>query len=72
MGRGKVTTRPLTLARWGDLEAVFNARGCSVARGCWCMAYRRSSTHSFATNKKRVQAYRAQLKGWSGPVVFLA
>ena len=62
MGRGKVATRPLTLARWGDLEAVFNARGCSVARGCWCMAYRRSGTHSFETNKKRVQANRAQLK----------
>lgn len=35
-----VTVRPLTPARWPDLEAVFNARGCSVARGCWCMYYR--------------------------------
>ena len=26
--------------RWPDLEAVFNAKGCSVARGCWCMYYR--------------------------------
>lgn len=31
---------PLTPARWNDLEAVFGARGCSVARGCWCMYYR--------------------------------
>jgi GNAT superfamily N-acetyltransferase len=31
---------PLTPERWPDLEAVFNARGCSVARGCWCMYYR--------------------------------
>src|SRR5687767_10614098 len=36
----KVTVRPLTPDRWSDLEAVFNARGCSVARGCWCMYYR--------------------------------
>ncbi|MDN3919324.1 GNAT family N-acetyltransferase [Roseateles violae] len=31
---------PLTPARWPDLEAIFEARGCSVARGCWCMYYR--------------------------------
>jgi ribosomal protein S18 acetylase RimI-like enzyme len=31
---------PLTPDRWSDLEAIFNARGCSVARGCWCMYYR--------------------------------
>lgn len=35
-----LTVRPLTLARFADLEAVFNARGCSVARNCWCMYYR--------------------------------
>lgn len=35
-----IVVRPLTPARWGDLEAVFNAKGCSVARGCWCMYYR--------------------------------
>jgi len=34
--------RPLTPERWPDLEAVFGARGCSVARDCWCMYYRRS------------------------------
>lgn len=34
--------QPLTLDRWPDLKAIFNARGCSVARGCWCMYYRRS------------------------------
>ncbi len=34
--------RPLTPARWADLESIFNARGCSVARGCWCMYYRHS------------------------------
>jgi GNAT superfamily N-acetyltransferase len=38
----KITIRPLTPDRWPDLEAVFEARGCSIARGCWCMYYRES------------------------------
>jgi GNAT superfamily N-acetyltransferase len=37
-----IIVRPLTPDQWSDLEAVFNAKGCSVARGCWCMFYRRS------------------------------
>jgi len=36
----EIMVRPLTPERWPDLEAIFNARGCSVARGCWCMYYR--------------------------------
>jgi len=35
-----VTIRPLTPDRWDDLDAVFRAKGCSMARGCWCMYYR--------------------------------
>ena len=35
-----IVVRPLTSARWADLEVLFNARGCSMARGCWCMYYR--------------------------------
>jgi GNAT superfamily N-acetyltransferase len=35
-----LTVRALTPDRFGDLEAIFNAKGCSVARGCWCMHYR--------------------------------
>jgi len=38
----KLRIEPLTPERWPDLEAVFGARGCSVARGCWCMYYRLS------------------------------
>ncbi|MBC7220852.1 GNAT family N-acetyltransferase [Candidatus Bipolaricaulota bacterium] len=33
---------PLTSERWPDLEALFLARGCAMARGCWCMYYRES------------------------------
>lgn len=36
----QLVVHPLTPDRWADLEAVFEARGCSVARGCWCMYYR--------------------------------
>lgn len=36
----EVVSRPLTLKLWGDLEKIFGARGCSQARGCWCMYYR--------------------------------
>ena len=37
-----LTVRPLTADRWADLETLFAARGCSVARHCWCMHYRRT------------------------------
>ena len=39
-----LTTHPLTADRWPDLEAVFGAKGCSMARGCWCTYYRESGT----------------------------
>jgi len=38
----KLLARPLTPERFADLEALFEARGCSVARQCWCMYYRES------------------------------
>lgn len=40
----KLHVRPLTPERWPDLEAIFGARGCSVARRCWCMYYRQSGS----------------------------
>jgi ribosomal protein S18 acetylase RimI-like enzyme len=36
------TTQPLSESNFADLEAIFNARGCSVARSCWCMYYRKT------------------------------
>jgi hypothetical protein len=38
------TVLPLTPERMGDLDAVFQARGCSDAKKCYCMYYR--LTHS--------------------------
>jgi GNAT superfamily N-acetyltransferase len=35
-----LTLHPLTPDRFADLEAVFDAKGCSIARNCWCMYYR--------------------------------
>src|SRR5258707_13324676 len=59
----KLTVRPLTRERWPDLEALFNAKGCSVARGCWCMYYRRSgSRRPLPAGTTRAQANRADLK----------
>jgi len=58
-----VTVLPATPDRWPDVEAIFGARGCSVARGCWCMHYRRSgSASSLSSVAKRSKTYRASLK----------
>lgn len=35
-----LTVHPLTPERLSDLDAVFQARGCSVAKNCYCMYYR--------------------------------
>ena len=57
----KLTVRPLTRECWRDLEAVFNAEGCSVARGCWCMYYRRSGSRGpLRAGTTRAQANRAE------------
>ena len=59
----KLTVHPLTPERWPDLEALFNARGCSVARSCWCMYYRRSGPRGpLPAGTTRAQANRAELK----------
>lgn len=59
----KLTVRPLTPDRWPDFEAIFNARGCSVARGCWCMYYRLSGAgHEVPRRTTRAKAYRRRLK----------
>lgn len=49
----KLTVEPATPERWPDVEAVFRAKGCSVARGCWCMFYRRSGEGARAEANRR-------------------
>ena len=59
----KLMVLPLTPERWLDLEALFGAKGCSVARGCWCMYYRRSGSRGQLPPKTtRAQANRAELR----------
>lgn len=48
-GEVKFTTQPLTSANFADLEAIFNARGCSIARACWCMAYRKTGGNEWGS-----------------------
>lgn len=57
-----ITVRPLTKARWPDLEAVFEAKGCAIARGCWCMFYRQSGRQPVPRGRTQAQARKAQLK----------
>jgi ribosomal protein S18 acetylase RimI-like enzyme len=59
----KHSVLPLTPERWADLEAIFNAKGCSVARGCWCMYYRRSGSRGpLPRGTTHAQANRDELK----------
>ena len=59
----KLTVLPATPARWPDVEAVFGARGCSLARGCWCMYYRHSgASPPLREGMTRAAAHRAELK----------
>jgi len=59
----KLTVLPLTPERWPDLEALFNAKGCSVARGCWCLYYRRSGSRgALPPGTTYAQANRSELK----------
>ena len=59
----QLTVLPLTPRRWPDLEVIFKARGCSVARGCWCMFYRRSGAQAQSpTHSTRAEANKADLK----------
>jgi GNAT superfamily N-acetyltransferase len=55
-----ITVLPATPDRWTDVETVFGAKGCSVARGCWCMHYRRSGTLTNVASRAKI--YRAGLE----------
>ena len=41
----KLLIEPLTKAHWKDLVDLFGRPGASIARGCYCMCYRRSGKH---------------------------
>ena len=56
----KLDVQPLTPERWPDLETIFEARGCSVARGCWCMYYRISGKETGFTRPGDEQRSRSK------------
>jgi ribosomal protein S18 acetylase RimI-like enzyme len=60
----RLRAAPLTPSLWEDFEAVFRSRGCSVARGCWCMYYRQSGG-SFASEGgvTRAERNRREMRG---------
>jgi len=62
MARVKLTVLPLTPHRWADLETIMNSRGCSIARSCWCMAYRRTGSYQPPSGTTRSKANRADFK----------
>lgn len=58
----RFTVLPATADRWGDVEAVFMAKGCSQARGCWCMYYRTSGATPLRAGETIAQANRWRLR----------
>ena len=63
----KLNVLPLTPVRWSDLEIIFNAKGCSMARGCWCMYYRQSGKQPpLKPGETFVERSRRQLKALAG------
>lgn len=41
----RIAIKPLTRDTWDDLVELFGRPGASIARGCYCMCYRRSGKH---------------------------
>jgi ribosomal protein S18 acetylase RimI-like enzyme len=58
----KLRIEPLTPDRWGDLVSLFERPGLSVARGCYCMYYRRSGRHSRPSGITYSEWNKRQLK----------
>jgi GNAT superfamily N-acetyltransferase len=56
----KLEVHPLTRERWKDLVELFGRRGASMARGCYCMYYRKTGGHGgvgvSAKNKKALKS----------------
>jgi len=74
----KLTLASLTPDRWDDFEAIFNAKGCSIARGCWCMAYRVSGSSpppppgvTFSERNRRAMKQRVDAGEFIGLIGYL-
>jgi GNAT superfamily N-acetyltransferase len=58
----RIDVRPLTRDRWADLVELFERPGASIARGCYCMYYRRSGEHAPPRGITRSQANKRDLE----------
>jgi GNAT superfamily N-acetyltransferase len=58
----KLSIEPLTPDRWRDLVELFSRPGLSVARGCYCMYYRRSGAPEVPAGVTRSEANKRALK----------
>jgi GNAT superfamily N-acetyltransferase len=59
----KLEVHPLTADRWTDLVELFNCRGGSMVRGCWCMYYRKSgATVPSGGDRERRKRNKAALR----------
>jgi GNAT superfamily N-acetyltransferase len=57
-----MTIEPLIRERWKDLVELFDRRGASIARNCFCMCYRRTGKHVPPPGLTYSQSNRRQLK----------
>lgn len=55
-----LTVKPVTKSRWGDLEALFEARG--GPKYCWCMAWRAIENRTGASNADRKAALLSRVE----------
>ena len=58
----KLDIEPLTPERWDDLTELFARPGASIARGCYCMCYRRSGKHDVPAGLSYSESNKRQLK----------
>src|SRR5437870_13164609 len=55
----KLDVYPLTKERWKDLVELFNRRGASMVRGCWCMYYRKTGASGVEPGEENRKALRS-------------
>jgi GNAT superfamily N-acetyltransferase len=58
----RLDIQPLTKTRWRDLGELFASPGASIARGCYCMYYRRSGRRDPPPGMTRSEANKRDLK----------
>ncbi|MBN1150471.1 GNAT family N-acetyltransferase [candidate division WOR-3 bacterium] len=58
----KISVKPLDKNTWPDLETLFMSGGCSAARTCWCMYYRKSGKVDLPHGVKMSDYNKRQLK----------